>query len=107
MPGSLRQPTNPQDQFFPADAPCLLNGSTIDQFGYRRAARHRRHASFGEKANVSDPVTLQLQRKFQNIPARGVFQLRRGIRLRDLARITRVLKVIEEFRRVHSVIVTP
>jgi hypothetical protein len=103
--GSLRQATDFSNQLFPAQLPRFFYGLSCDQLRDRRAAGHRWNAALGAKAYFSDALPSQFQSEFQNVSASGVFQARGAVGSFNLARVSRVLKMVEEFGGIHRAIV--
>ena len=102
MCGSFWYATHLANQLFPAHLLRFFDGLAFDQFGEGRPTCHCRHASLGAKTDVRDLPPCQLGRKFQNISTGRIFHLRRGVRSFDVACVARVLKMIQQFRRIHS-----
>ena len=98
MRRSFRHTADFLDHLFPADSSCLFDCLTLNQFRKRRGTRHGGHASFSAKADLGDPIAVQLHGELQNIPASRILQLCRSISIFDIARIARILKMIEKFR---------
>ncbi len=94
-------------QLFPADSSCLFDHLSLDDLRNRRTARHGGDASFRAETNVGDAVAFELDRKFQNVPAGGVFQLRGSVGRLDVSGVARILKMVEDFEGIHSAIVNP
>ena len=102
--GSFRQTSDFYKQLFPADSSRRVNGFALDQLSDCRSASHRRHATFGAKSYVAYRTFGQLQAQFQNVSASRIFQPRRCIGLFHDAGISRMLKIVEQFGRIHSAI---
>jgi len=103
--GGWRQASDFADQLFPAHLPGFVYIFALDQLRDRRTAGHRRNATLGTKANVGDAPAFQFQREFQNVSAGGVFQARGAVGSFNLARVSGVLKMVQEFGRIHILIV--
>jgi len=101
--GSCGNASNFADQLFAAHPPRFFYGSAFGQLAKRRRASHGGNAPFSSEADLRNAAAFEFQREFQNVSARRVFELRAGIRVFDHARMARVLKMIEEFGRVHAV----
>ena len=110
MGGSLRQATDFSNQLFPAQLPRFFYGLSCDQLRDRRAAGHRWNAALGAKAYFNDALPFQFRlfqskAEFQNVSASGVFQARGAVGSFNLARVSRVLKMVQEFGGIHRAIV--
>jgi len=105
MRRSLRQATHFFNQFFPADAPCRVDTLALRQLRNRRTASHRRHAPFGKKTNFGDLTAVESNAQFENVSAHGILQSRGSVRCFDRTWVSRILKMIENFSRVHRRIV--
>jgi len=103
--GGLRKAADSANQLFAADLPGVVYISAFDQLRDGRPTGHRWHASFGAKANVGDTLPIQFQREFQDVSASGVLQTRESVGSFNLARVSRVLKMIQEFGGIHRAIV--
>lgn len=104
---SLRQTTNFGYQIFPAQPACSVHGLALRQLRDCGTTRHSRNAAFGQKADVGNLSHFQLECELQDVTASGIFKLRGGIGVRDFPRIPWVLKIVEQFGRIHSAIVMP
>jgi hypothetical protein len=105
MRGGLRQAPDFANQLFPAHVPGFVYTLAIDQLRDGRPAGHRRNTALGAKANVGDSVAFQFNCEFKNVSASGVLQLRGGVGGFDFTRVSRVLKMVQEFGRIHKAIV--
>jgi hypothetical protein len=104
MVGGWRQASDFADQFFPAQIAGFGYSSSLHQLGDGRTAGHGWNATLGAEANVGDALDVQVRRfqwlfqfdaQLQNVSADGVFQARGLVGSFHLARIARVLKMIE------------
>lgn len=105
MAGCFRQAADFAFQVFPVDLLGIAYVFANHQLGESGPACHRRDASLGPKANIGDAISLQPQAKLENIAAYGVFQPRARIGRFDRSRVSRILKMVQDFRRVHRPIV--
>jgi len=103
--GSLRQATDFANQVFSAHLPGLVYILAFDQLRDGRPASHRRHTSFGAKTNVGDALPIQFQGKLQDVSASGVLQASESVGSCNLARVSRVMKMVQEIGRIHRAIV--
>jgi len=103
--GGLWQATDFAKQLFPAHLPRFFYILAFDQLGDGRPAGHRWHTSLGAKANVGDAIPIQFQREYQDVPANGILRPCERVRSFNLARVSRVLKMIQEFGGIHRAIV--
>lgn len=97
-----RQSAYSGNQFFAFQLTRLIGGRAAHQLRERRRACHRRHAAFGAKADFVNPPARYFKSEFENIATSGILNLNRSIRRIQNARIARMLKVIENLRRVHA-----
>ena len=105
MGGGLWQTTNFANQLFPAYLPCFFYRLVPGQLRDGRCARHRWHTSFSAEGNVGNASPIQFQRKFQDVSANGILQARARIGSFNLARVSRILKMIQKFSGIHRAIV--
>lgn len=105
--GGLRQATDFANQLFAAHQPGVIYTFAFDQLRDGRPTGHCWHAPFGAKANLGDTPPIQFQREFQDVSASGVLQARTRVGSFNLARVSRVLKMIQEFGGIHRAIVMP
>jgi len=79
----------------------LMQSLAYDQTRKSRATSDGGHTSFGLESRPCDSIVADLQRQTQHITAGRIFNLRKRIRLRQIARVPGILKVIEQLGRVH------
>lgn len=91
----LRQTANSDNQALAIQSPSLVDSLSGNNFGERRSASHRRNASLGLESNFRNASSIHLQSQSQHISTDRVLYLRRGVGVRDIARIPRILKMIE------------
>ena len=103
--GGWRQASDFLNQLLPAQLAGFVYIFAFRQLRDRRAAGHCGNAALGAKANVGDAFAFQFQGEFQNVSAGGVFQARGAVGGFDLAGVSGVLKMVEEFGGIHIVIV--
>jgi len=99
--GSFRQTSHRLHQFFAAQLAGRSHTSSLHQFRKRGTASHRGDASFGKKTDSHDTSILNLEAQFQNIAASRILKLNGDVRIRNFARIPRMLEVIEKLSRIH------
>lgn len=92
------------DKFFPAQGGGARDRLSSDQLGQRRTTGNRRDASAGEKTQLYNSALLHPSAQLQNVAAGGIFELNRSVRVGKRSRMTRMLEVIEDLRRVHETI---
>lgn len=85
--------------------PRFVRGLSSDQLCNRGAAGDSRDATPGTKADIGDHGALPAEGKFQNVTACRIFQASHTIRGYDFSCISRILKMVEKFRRIHQAIV--
>jgi len=100
--GSLRQAADRGNHIVTPQLQAFPRRLSSDQFGERRGASHGRDASLGLKSNISDLAALQFQGQADDIPADRILDLGRAIGVGEIARIARILKVIEQLRGIHA-----
>lgn len=98
----LRQAAHGAHDISALELERLIHTHAARQFGKRGTAGNGGHAAFGAKANLGDAAGIKLQCQFQNIAAGGVFHARGSIGAGNVARIARVLKMIENFCGIHT-----
>jgi iron complex transport system substrate-binding protein len=114
--GGWRQASYFLNQHLPAHPAPFIYFLAFDQFGDRRSAGHGWNAAFGAKAYVSYTVVfrfclvksicfVQSKGELQNVSAGGIFQSSNGVGRFNLARVSRVLEMVENFGGVHLAIV--
>ena len=101
MAGSFRQTADSLHQFFPTQSPGFLHAFSLHQFCECRTASHSGNASFGKKTDFLHMAVRNFHAQFQNVAASWIFDLRGCVRIDDLARVARMLEVIEKLRRIH------
>jgi L-methionine (R)-S-oxide reductase len=101
MAGSRRQTANRLHNFFRPKFARTFHGPSLHQFGQRRTASHRGHTSFGEKADFLDASIRNSYGELQDVAACRILHLNTRIRVGDVARISWMLKVIQELGRIH------
>jgi hypothetical protein len=97
----LRQAADGRDYILSLQLPGCMRRLSTNQFGQGRSTGHRRDAALGLESDINDLVALQLQAQADDVPAHRILDLRRRIGVGDLAGIARILKVIEQLRRIH------
>ena len=94
-------------QFFPTELPEFTHFPSNNQLGELRSASDRRHAALSEETGFSNAPALELEGKFQDVAAGRILDLCGSVGMLDLSRMTRVLEVIEDLGRVHTLDFTP
>jgi hypothetical protein len=105
MSGGLRKAADCVNQLFPAHLPRFVYAFAFDQLRDRGPASHRWNAALGAKADVCDALSFEFQGELKDVSAGRIFQFRHGIGSRDSARVSWVLKMVEELDRIHRAIV--
>ncbi len=112
--GGWGQASDFADQLFPAQFAGFGYSLVFHQLGDCRTAGHGWDAALGAEANIDDAhgvrvdlfrLFFQFQGEFQNVSADGVFQARGAIGSFKFSRVSRILKMIEQFRGIHRAIV--
>jgi hypothetical protein len=102
MSGGWRHAAYGPNHVLAGNGAGLRYGLAFCQFRYRRGACHHRHTSPSPKAKVLDAIACELQRKFQDVTARGIFDTTPCGGIGQLACISRMLEVIDQLGSVHG-----
>ena len=103
--GRFRHSTDLLQQLFASDLSRGLHALAFHQLRDRRSAGHGRDATLGAEADVRDAIPFQFQSEFQNIAAHRILQSCGRVGRFDLTCISRILKMIYKFGRIHGSIV--
>src|SRR5271169_1629060 len=99
----LRQAADCRDQGLAVQRSSFVHGPPGHQFGQSRGARHRRHASLGLESNFRNASRINFQRQTKYVSTSRILDLRRGVSVRNFPRVARILKMIKQLSRVHTV----
>jgi len=103
--GRLRQAAHCGDHVFAPQCASLRRSLSYDEFGQSRSASHCRNASLRLESGLDDPSACHFQAESNYVAAHRVLDLASRIGVGQIARMPRILKVIEKLRRVHPSIV--
>ena len=90
------------EQLFARQGARLGQSPSRRHLGQRGRACHGGNTPLCPKPNLHNTFGRDLRREFQNISARGIFNPDTRVRIANLSRISRVLKMIEHLRGIHS-----
>jgi len=79
----------------------LVYRSPTHKLRHSGSAGHRGHATLCAKANLRNPSLRNLHCKFQNIAAGWILDSRGRVCIRHRSCVARVLKMVENLRRIH------
>jgi len=105
MSGGLRQASDCGNQIIAPQLANFRDRFSAYQLRQRRPAGHGRYASFGLESDLLDAAILYFQAQTNNVPANRVLDFSTRIGIRNVARMARILKVIEQLRGIHGQIV--
>ena len=101
MARCLRQTTDGMREIFSGQLAGLFRRLIEHHFGERGRAGHSRDAPFGFESNLSDPAIPELQTQADYVSTDGILQLDHCVRIGKVTCVARILKIIEQLRRVH------
>jgi iron complex transport system substrate-binding protein len=93
------------DQLIASDNRSLGEVLATNQLGEGRSAGDGGNAALSLKSDFGDNSVIHESCEFQDVAARGVLELNRGVWVVENTGVARVLEMIEELRRVHADIV--
>ena len=94
--GSLWEPSQTFDNLFPLDRPRFSQRAPLYQFHQLRSAGDGRNATLGLEARFGDTTTRDAHRHPHDVAAGRIANLYQRVGLGDVARIARVLKVVQD-----------
>ncbi len=101
MTRGLWKTSNGLDQLVPAQSASLRQSFSLDHFREQRSTGHGRHTPLGKETYFGDAASFNPQAQLQNISAGRIFNLDGCGWIRDFPGIARILKMLENLRRVH------
>lgn len=101
MTRGLWKTTDGLDQLFLAKSASLRQRLALHHFRKQRGTRHGGHASLRAETDFGDAAIGDPQRELQHISAGRIFNLDGCGWIRDFPGIARILKMLENLRRVH------
>ena len=98
----LRQSADRRDQGVALEGSRFVQSMPRHQLSQSRRAGHRGHTSLGLEADLSNAPGFYFQRQTKHIPTSGILELCHGVGIRHVTGVTRILKVIEQLRGIHT-----
>src|ERR1700719_4122856 len=103
MGRGLRQTAHGGNQWIALECSDFYDSLPRYQFRQSRCARYRRHAAFRFESDFLDTTGVNSQTQTKHVAAGGILNFRRRVSVQDLARVARILEIVEQSGRVHRV----
>ncbi len=102
MSGSLRQFAHCLDHVFAPQSARLGKWLAYYQLGQCGSASHGGNAAFCSKSNIADRTGFDFRGQPKHIAADGIRYFRHGIGIREVASVSRILKMIQNLGGIHK-----